>query len=200
MADAVADDLDSDDSILESLPAFRSLRDDLIPEDSFLSLGVVSWETVQYLRSGVTHQQVGKPTEAGDGLPVVLIQTTRPKAKTAIEAIQAAGGIEGIGFNPGADPFGGDSYDLGVLQAVNGELFLFGEFLEDDPVHEAARRKWEQRCKQTKGYCGLIVARGLMGASRGQPQLRDMMALFEARSISAKDLGIGMLQLMPQLE
>ena len=200
MADAVADDLDSDDSILESLPAFRSLRDDLIPEDSFLSLGVVSWETVQYLRSGVTHQQVGKPTEAGDGLPVVLIQTSRPKAKTAIEAIQAAGGIEGIGFNPGADPFGGDSYDLGVLQAVNGELFLFGEFLEEDPVHEAARRKWEQRCKQTKGYCGLIVARGLMGASRGQPQLRDMMALFEARSISAKELGIGMLQLMPQLE
>lgn len=199
MADTLATELE-EDSILDTLPAFRSLRDDLIPEDSFLSLGVVSWETVHHLRSGVTHQQVGKPTEAGDGLPVVLIQTSRPKAKTAIEALQAAGGLEGIGFNPGADPFGGDRYDLGVLQAANGELFLFGEFLEDDPVHEAARRKWEQRCKQTKGYCGLIVARGLMGASRGQPQLRDMMALFEARSISAKDLGIGMLQLMPQLE
>jgi hypothetical protein len=27
-----------------------------------------------------------------------------------------------------------------------------------------------------------------------------MMALFEARSLSAKDLGLGMLQLMPQFE
>jgi hypothetical protein len=199
MADLVATGLE-DDPALDALPMFRSLRDDLIPEDSFLSLGVVSWETVEYLRQGVTHQQVGTPTEAGDGLPVVLIQTSRPKAKTVIEVVQAAGGLQGIGFNPGADPFGGDRYDLGVLQTVNGELFLFGEFLEDDPVHTAARRKWEQRCKQTKGYCGLIIARGLMGASRGQPQLRDMMALFEGRSLSPKDLGIGMLQLMPQFE
>ncbi len=199
MADTLAAELE-DDPMLDALPMFRSLRDDLIPEDSFLSLGVVSWETVEYLRQGVTHHQVGKPTIAGDGLPVVLIQTSRPKAKTVIEVVQAAGGLQGIGFNPGADPFGGDRYDLGVLQTVNGELFLFGEFLEDDPVHTAARRKWEQRCKQTKGYCGLIIARGLMGASRGQPQLRDMMALFEGRSLSAKDLGIGMLQLMPQFE
>lgn len=199
MADLVATELE-DDSTLDALPMFRSLRDDLIPEDSFLSLGVVSWETVEYLRQKVTHHLVGMPTHAGDGLPVILIQTSRPKAKTVIEVVQAAGGLQGIGFNPGADPFGGDRYDLGVLQTVNGELFLFGEFLEDDPVHSAARRKWEQRCKQTRGYCGLIIARGLMGASRGQPQLRDMMALFEGRSLSPKDLGIGILQLMPQFE
>lgn len=199
MADLVATELD-EDTMVGDLPMFRSLRDDLIPEDSFLSLGMVSWETVEYLRNCATHEQVGIPTEAGEGLPVVLIQTSRPKAKTVIEVIQAAGGLQGIGFNPGADPFGGERYDLGVLQTVNGELFLFGEFLLDDPVHTAARQKWEQRCKQTKGYCGLIVARGLMGASRGQPQLRDMMALFEGRSLSAKELGIGMLQLMPQFE
>lgn len=78
--------------------------------------------------------------------------------------------------------------------------FFFGEFLDEDPVHVAARKKWKERCKNTNGYCGLIISRGLMGASRGQPQLRDMMALFEARSLSPKDLGIGMLQLMPQLE
>lgn len=199
MADLVATDLD-EDTMVGDLPMFRSLRDDLIPEDSFLSLGMMSWETVEYLRHAAIHEQVGIPTEAGEGLPVVLIQTSRPKAKTLIEVIQAAGGLQGIGFNPGADPFGGAHYDLGVLQTVNRELFLFGEFLSDDPVHTAARQKWEQRCKQTKGYCGLIVARGLMGASRGQPQLRDMMALFEGQSLSPKELGIGMLQLMPQFE
>ena len=189
-----------DDQILDAAPTSRSLRDDLIPEDSFLSLGVVSWEMVEYLRESVTHQQAVEVTVAGDGLPVILIQTSRPKAKTVIEAIQAAGGIKGICFNPGADPFEGDRYDLGLLQTENGELFLFGEFLDEDPVHVAARKKWKERCKNTNGYCGLIISRGLMGASRGQPQLRDMMALFEARSLSPKDLGLGMLQLMPQLE
>jgi hypothetical protein len=84
------------------------------------------------------------------------------------------------------------------LQTQNSELFLFGEFDSDDPNHTAARKKWNQRCKNTKGYCGLIIAKGLTGASRGNPQLRDMMALFEARSLSAKDLGIGALQFLPQ--
>jgi len=43
----------------------------------------------------------------------------------------------------------------------------------------------------------LIIAKGLMGASRGQPQFKDMIALLEVRWVSAKDLGIGPLQLMP---
>jgi hypothetical protein len=191
---------DEEEELFNDSPLLRSLRDDLIPEDSFLSLGVVSWEMVEYLRTSVTHQQAGEVTVAGDGLPVILIQTSRPKAKTVIAAIQAAGGLKGICFNPGADPFEGDRYDLGILQTKNGEMFLFGEFMDDDPVHAAARKKWNERCKNTKGYCGLIVARGLMGATRGNPQLRDMMALFEVRSLSPKELGIGTLQLMPQID
>lgn len=195
------DDEDAEFADADDLPSLGALRDDLIPEDSFLSLGVVSWEMVEHLREAVTHfAQPGEMSSGGDGLPVILIQTSRPKAKNLIEAIQATGGLKGICFNPGTDVFGGDLYDLGILQTENGELFLFGEFLDDDPIHVAARQKWDERCKKTKGYCGLIIARGLMGASRGQPQLRDMMALFEARSLSPQDLGIGTLQLMPQFE
>ncbi|WP_414514910.1 DUF6930 domain-containing protein [Nostoc sp. PCC 9305] len=179
---------------------FQSLRDDLIPEDSFLSLGVVSWEMLDSLRKGVSYHQASEIKQVGDGLPVILIQTSRPKAKTVIERIEATGGLRAICFNPGADPFDGDRYDLGLLQTQNGELFLFGEFLDEDPIHVEARKKWNQRCKNTKGYCGLIIAKGLTGASRGNPQLRDMMALFEGRSLSPKDLGIGTLQLMPQLK
>lgn len=191
---------EDDEEELDDMSMFNSLRDDLIPEDSFLSLGVLSWEMVELLQTGVELYQSSEATKAGDGLPVILIQTTRPKAKTVIQKLQDAGGLKGIGFNPGADPFEGDRYDLGILQTENGEMFLFGEFMDDDPVHVVARKKWAERCKHTKGFCGLIIARGLTGAARGKPELRDMMALFEARSLSPKELGIGTLQLMPQLE
>ncbi|GAB1539001.1 hypothetical protein NUACC21_16660 [Scytonema sp. NUACC21] len=117
-----------------------------------------------------------------------------------IENIEQAGGLKAICFNPGADPFDDKHYDLGLLQTENDELFLFGEFEDDDPIHVEARKKWNQRCKNTKGYCGLIIAKGLTGSSRGNPQLRDMMALFEARFLSSKELGLGTLQLMPQLQ
>ena len=189
-----------DEEDIYDTPMFRSLRDDLIPDDSFLSLGVVSWEMLDYLQKGVKYQKAGDIKPVGDGLPVILIQTSRPKAKTVIESIEEAGGLKAICFNPGADPMGTEVYDLGLLQTKNGELFLFGEFEDDDPTHVEARRKWNQRCKNTQGYCGLIIAKGLTGTSRGNPQLRDMMALFEGVSLSPQQLGIGTLQLMPELQ
>ena len=179
----------------ESRSPFPIVRDDLVPENSFLSLGVVPWEMLEFLRSGAAYHQPQDVTAAGDGLPVVMIQTSRPKAKTLIEDLKAAGGLQGICFNPGADPLEGERYDLGLFQSGNGELHLFGEFGEDDPVHVAARKKWDQRCKKTQGYCGLIIARGLTGVSRGNPQFKDMVGLFEARSLTPKDLGLGTLQL-----
>ncbi len=184
---------------LESLPV---LRHDLIPDDAFYSLGAMPWETFDLLRQVVqSHQEVEATiSRSADGFPVILIQTSRPKAKALIEALQTAGGLKAICFNPGEDPFSDQQYDLGILQTNNGELHLFGEFYEQDPVHIQARRKWDQRCKKTKGYCGLVIARGLKGASKGNPQLNDMMALFEARAISDKDLGLGSLQLVPYLE
>lgn len=177
------------------------LRDDLVPDNSFLSLGMMPWETVQNLRNGSAHHfSVASVEAAGEGLPIVLIQTSRPKAKAMIQELQEAGGLKGICFNPGEDPFKEVSYDLGILQTEDGQLHLFGEFVEDDPTHVAARKKWDQRCKKTKGFCGLVIAQGLTGAAKGNPQLKDMLGLFEVRCISPKELGIGKLQLVSHFD
>ncbi len=177
---------------------FHSLHNDLIPANSFLSLGAVPWDVVEALRTDVKYHQPGKESTIGDELPVILIQTTRPKAQSVIQTIQEAGGLRGIAFNPGEDSLGETRYDLGILQTVDGNLHLFGEFEEDDPTHIEDRRKWDQRCKRTRGCCGLVIAMGLTGMSRGQPTLKDMMALFEVRSLSSQDLGLGKLQLVTQ--
>jgi hypothetical protein len=192
----IAADLDDD---LDEPPM---LRNDLIPNDAFYSLGAMPWDTLEVLRETVKFHQKpeGTVSKTTEGFPVVLIQTSRPKATELIENLKAAGGVKGICFNPGEDPISDEHYDLGVLQTEDGDLHLFGEFVEDDPVHVQARKKWDQRCKKTKGFCGLVIAKGSKGAARGNPQIGDMLALFEVRSISEKELGLGPLQLMPYLE
>ncbi|GAB1537804.1 hypothetical protein NUACC21_04580 [Scytonema sp. NUACC21] len=72
------EDDEDDEEETEEMSLFRSLRDDLIPEDSFLSLGVVSWEMLDYLRKGAKYYKAGEVAQEGDGLPVILIQTSRP--------------------------------------------------------------------------------------------------------------------------
>jgi hypothetical protein len=174
------------------------LRDDFVPPKTFLSLGMLPWDTTEYLRQHTQFHQAASEgiPQQGEGLPIILLQTTKPKAQVMIQSLQAAGGLTGVGFTPGEDPMAGHQYDLGILRMQEGDLYLFGEFLEDDPVHQQAKQKWEQRCKITEGWCGLIIAMGATGASKGQPRLKDMMALLEVRSLSQEDLGLGLLQLM----
>jgi len=187
-------------NLVENTSLSLEIQDNLVPEDSLVSLGMLPWERVKEIRDrSKKHYQSQGATELGEGLPIIMIQTSRPKAKAMIEQIQGNGGLKAICFNSGEDPFTDTSYDLGLLQTDNDNLYLFGEFISDDPTHLKARKQWNRRSKMTNGYCALVVAMGLKGAARGKPQVRDILALFEAQALSEQELGMGMLQLMPQL-
>ncbi|MDJ0729461.1 MAG: hypothetical protein QNJ33_05645 [Crocosphaera sp.] len=177
------------------------LGDDLIPDNSFLSLGMIPWNILEQLQHNPkTYYPSQQATPKGEGMPVVVVQTSRPKAKDLIQTLQQAGNVQGVCFNPGEDPWEELMYDLGILQTGDNSLFVFGEFIQDDPEHQQARQKWEQRCQQTGGYCGLVVAMGVTGSSRGNPTLKDMLAVFEAQYLEPQALAMGILQLMPESE
>ncbi|MBR8830930.1 MAG: hypothetical protein N5P05_000145 [Chroococcopsis gigantea SAG 12.99] len=170
------------------------LSQDFVPDRAHLSLGMIPWDMIAGIREQpkIYHQSAIKK-QSGEGLPVVIIQTSRPKAKEMIEKIQYAQGIDGIGFNPGEDPFSDDIYDLGIIKMVDGNFFLFGEFPADNPTHVQARKNWDRRTKDNKGYCGLIIAMGVTGSSKGNPKPSDMLALFETKALTVDDFGIGTL-------
>ncbi len=171
-------------------PLAIQLREDLIPDRSFISLGVMPWERVEAIRLAPIYHQPSQVNAAGDGLPIILIQTTRPKAQEIVERIQQAGGLQGIGFHSGSDPDEGISFDLGILQLADGEMQLFGEFYNDSAVHTEARKKWNHRSKKTKGYCGLILATGLTGKARGNPGIKETIAFLETRFLTNDELGL----------
>jgi hypothetical protein len=170
------------------------IQDDLIPDDSYVSLGVMPWDRVAAIRLKATYHQHSDVQPVGEGLPIILIQTTRPKAAETIERIQQAGGLQGICFKGGEDLDADVSYDLGILQLGDGEMQLFGEFYHDSDLHTEARKKWAQRSEATQGYCGLVIAKGLTGKARGNPGVEEMVAFLETKSIADEDLGLGTLQ------
>jgi hypothetical protein len=82
----------------------------------------------------------------------------------------------------------------------NGDLHLFGEFHEDNPDLDQIRKKWQQRCKNTKGNCAVIIAMGVTGLSRGNPELNHILGYYEVKLISSKDLGLGTLRSEPDFD
>ena len=117
-----------------------------------------------------------------------------------IEKIENVGGLKSVCFNLGEDPFSGNSYNLGMLQTGDDELFIFAEYSLHVPEHTEIVEKWHQSCQETQGYCVLIIAMGATGSNRGNPQLKDMLALYEIKSINGSDIGMGVLELMPNFD
>ncbi len=179
----------------------QPFTDDLIPENSYMSLGMVPWDLVEAIRiSPSIHCQSAKFKQKGDGMPVLMIQTSRPKARDLIRRLHEEGDIVGLGFNVGEDPWMTTKYDLGILKTGADNLFLFGEFLQDSPTHRQARKNWDRRCKDTKGHCAVLIAMGVTGKAKGQPELRHMLAYFETKFLTSQELGLGPLRMATNLD
>ena len=187
-----------DDSLQLTFPLSSPIiKDDLIPEKSIVSIGHIPWQTYEMLET-LSLVEISDPdrelSKEGDGLPVIIIQTTAPKAKQLVSEIKESGGVQAISFNPGYNSFLGASFDLGFLVLNNGEMQIFGEYDTEDQVHEKARSKWDRRSDRNQGICGLMVTKGVTGKARGNPGLRETVSLMQTKYLSSEDLGIGILQ------
>jgi hypothetical protein len=174
------------------------LHNDLIPDGSWVIFGSVPWKVLDHLNN--TNLLQGNCERFSEELPAIFIQTSRPKAKTLIEKIKAANGLGGIGINPGEVPFFDEHYDLLIARLGNDNLYLLNDFPQDEPVQIRCRRRWEQNSKKSKGFCALLIAKGVTGMSQGQPGINDFVAAFIAPVLYEKDFGLGVLQLLPDMD
>ncbi len=181
---------------------FPVLRDDYVPEGAIIILtqmrrqmlhtaGLDPLVTFQPQVSVVSlNGATGQPT-----LPVVLIQTSRPKAKTLIKQLQQAQGVQAVCFNPGNDPFSGDAFELGLLQTGDGELHLFAEYETTGSVDRKVLERWHQWQRENHGNCAVVIASGVTGSSKGKPAMKDILGIFEAQCKTPKDLNLPPLML-----
>jgi hypothetical protein len=182
---------------------FPVLRDDYVPEGAIIILTQFQRRMINDLRHDptVTFQQQ-EPQKALSGvaasspdLPVVLIQTSRPKAKILIQQLQQAQGVQAVCFNPGSDPFSGEAFELGLLQTGDGELHLFAEYETNGSADRHLLERWNQWQRDCNGACAVVIASGITGNSKGNPGVKDILAIFEARCKTPKELHLPPLML-----
>jgi hypothetical protein len=184
------------------LPGFPVLRDDYVPEGAIIILtqyrrqvlATAGLDPMVTFQPQVQAVQKNGADEATD-LPVVLIQTSRPKAKVLIQQLQQAQGVQAVCFNPGSDPFSGDTFELGLLQTGDGELHLFAEYETNGSADRKLLERWHQWQRDCNGACAVVIASGITGNSKGKPSVKDILGIFEARCKTPKDLHLPPLML-----
>jgi hypothetical protein len=174
-----------------ALDNFPVLRDDYVPEGALILLTQFQRDWINQLQhdSAVNyrpHPDITLPDQPT--LPVVLIQTSRPKAKGLIQQIQKAQGVQSVCFNSGSDPFSGEAFELGLLQTGDGELHLFAEYETTSNTDRQLLERWEQWQQDSAGACAVIIASGVTGTAKGNPRLKDVVGVFESCYRSPKEL------------
>jgi len=186
------DYFDSADQLLDEL-GFIPLRGDLLPEKSIVRLDSLVWEMYESLKDTERTMPASTPPKKAASFPVVIIQTSRPKAKVMIEQITKSGGLRGLGFGIGFDRFRTRGFQLGIMQLDNGENQVFQEYDLDNnaerKAYEKARETWDQQAIETGNICGILVCQGVTGKNRGKfPDLKDILMLIEVPFMDSEDL------------
>jgi hypothetical protein len=182
---------------LMGLPRFR---DEYVPEGAIILLTILKRELADEIRRTSSYFTMGKAPSKLPALPIVVIQTSRPKARKLVADFQAAGGVQAVCFNSGCDPMTGDTLKLGLIQTGNEDFHLFVEFSEDDHQDSQVLHRWHQDCKKSKGLCGVLIASGVTGTAKGAPGIKEVVAFFEARFRTPEELNIPPLQMSYALE
>ena len=205
LPDVSANLLEETEVSLDEFPgSMPTLSDDLIPDGTLILLTKMSPDNLAQLRNNKTHHQpllnsksVGFSKTAW---PVVIIQTSRPKANALVNRIQALGGIRSMCFNPGHDPFNQLTFQLGIWQTGDNSLHLFHEYDIDDPNHKKALDKWNKQQLKSQGRCGIMIAAGVTGRNRGNPQPKDIVAFLEVNFCAPTELNLEPLVLSYAIE
>ncbi|MEM9003992.1 MAG: hypothetical protein AAGE59_10755 [Cyanobacteria bacterium P01_F01_bin.86] len=180
--------------------AIPRFRDDYVPEGAMVLLTCLPKAMTLLLQPKPFYHAIADGTSSKDAatvemLPIIAIQTSRPKAQKLTSQLQTAEGVQSICFSPGLDPMTGDGLQLGLLQTGNGDFHLFIEFLNDDPQDKQLLEQWQQWCELSGGLCGVMVASGVTGAAKGKPGLRETVAFFETRLQTPEELNLPPLQM-----
>jgi hypothetical protein len=162
---------------------------ELIPDDTLISFKSITQEQLLLLKNNsyghippTIVNKIQKKAQQKE-FPVIILQTTRPKAKELMNQLQEEQGIKNIAFAIVNNPKQNVEYDLGIFQTGKDNFYLLAQFPYSDYL-ESPRETidlWKNNVIQFHGYCGIIIAVGAKGSSRGNPKNKDLLCLFYVR-------------------
>lgn len=169
------------------------IKDTLIPESSLIHFNCIPWDILEDIqKSPKIYTQIAELPKKKKELPIIVIQSTRPKIKDIINTLNSQGGIKHICFSVGTSIYD-DDCTVGLLQThqcQDNEFYILCNFPDDDSGYAQYHRNWQKQLSKIKGYCGIIFAMGITGANRGQPHFKDFLGFYLVRAINPAKLDV----------
>ena len=159
---------------------------ELIPKGTLISLTSINHnELTAFENKSYDYQKIEviQSKNKQKDLPVIILQTTRPKANRLIEKFKSERGIAFIGLPMSHDQYNNPEYGFGILETEEDNLYMFSKYFNNAIITSSveAINKWHRSVNEFDGFCGVIIAMGATGVSRGNPSLKDLLYLFNSQ-------------------
>ncbi|HEY9689994.1 MAG TPA: hypothetical protein V6D46_08360 [Coleofasciculaceae cyanobacterium] len=122
------------------------------------------------------------------GLPLILLQTSQPKAKALLRQFDEWGNPVSAGFFSTYDSVSGDPFDVLLICTDRRQMLVFDLFWHDHPIERRTKDRWYDRTNAAGKRCALVIAKGVTGQQRGAPGLEEMMRIYDLQALSQEDI------------
>lgn len=122
------------------------------------------------------------------GLPLILLQTSQPKAKALLRQFDEWGNPVSAGFFSTYDSVSGNSFDVLLICTDRRQTLVFDLFWHDHPIERRTKDRWYDRTNAAGKRCALVIAKGVTGQQRGAPGLEEMMRIYDLQALSPEDI------------
>jgi hypothetical protein len=182
-------DAQSDRSVADRL-GLEPMRfsDELIPEGAIVLLS-----KAEPLAYAALQRVIGNPASFTyvpiAEMPILRIQTSKPKAQAIAAMIDRGGGPDCLAFLDAVNPFGlGSTAIILSLRLQDQSWQLVMDYQPGEM--QVPRDRWLACMAENQCRCALGIYSGVSGKNQGKPTERELVMLYETRLLSMKDLGL----------
>ncbi len=122
------------------------------------------------------------------GLPLILLQTSQPKAKNLLRQFEEWGNPVCAGFISLYDAMIGDPVDVLLIRTDRRQMLVFDTFWHDDPAERHLKEHWYDRTKAAGKRCALVIAKGVTGQQRGMPGIEEMVQIYDLHALTPEEM------------
>lgn len=123
------------------------------------------------------YQEGALPTNLSS-VPTLIIQTSQPKVRIMLQKVLEGDGLASVQLVRGMEATEG-LRDVLFLQTGLSEFLYCTDYDSENKEYQKSRKKWEQLCKKSHNWCAVILAGGITGKGRMNPQFSDLCAFLE---------------------
>lgn len=158
-----------------------------VPDKSFVMLQERPIDWLEEAKDYVRYYQEGELPSRPSSMATLIIQSSQPKVRTMLSTLVTGDGLNWVQMVKAGTPSQPSSKHILMLQTSEGEFLHCNDYDIEDKDYIKIRKQWNKLCQKNGGWCVVILASGITGKGRMNPQFTDLWAFLEVPYLSLVD-------------